>query len=666
MRDHGLAVFAWAGITFCWIGILFWKYSHFAYYDWDLALAAHALWNLADGRFFSSLYGVNFLTNHAEYIALFLVPLYKICPQPFLLIVLKVLATTGGGFLLYLLSRPVIGRIPAVLFMILFVFFPANIYMLLYEFHFENLAIFFILLCAFFFYRQNFPGFVLAATFAALTKENIALVVAMFGFYALLHNRPKKWRWVVVPVVIGLGIFFTSMFVVIPHLREQAKISYPNHYIPEYFPPAETAPDSGPTNPVAAEASPNKPAPTRPPAPSWRQKGSIWISFLCRRLGSHQNLKYFFETFRPWLFLPLLAPQVLLLGVPLFLQHTLSSSPVAKLILYHYASSLTPIIFLAMLCVFDLFKRRFPKKIFVLLLTTTMISCAMNILLLARDTEFRERMSGWSDRLDQTRREILAQIPPGDPVIATYPFLPELSRRKSLYTFRKIWTDANIFNEFRPYPLPENVPWAILDSNDIWLWEDVLARESQGEGRGKRFLRNLNRFFSDADWRLVFGVENLLLFKKDAPTGIKMIEHRLQPFITTEVIGSPNQDGSFELQQCLIGGLTKGKGPQCLCLLPLTFYWHCLRPVDSVYYSRLYLVRQNHVAYASVHVIGSAIYPTMLWQKGEYIKEHLNLLVSDLPQGEYSLFIEFIDFRQDKTNPENQPAIIYPLGAIKI
>ena len=94
-------------LTLCWTALLTVKFNFFGYYDWDLALAAQTLWNLTHGSTHVSLYGMNFLGNHAEYAAFLLAPLYKIFPSPLLLIYLKVISFFSAAFVLFLLARRV-------------------------------------------------------------------------------------------------------------------------------------------------------------------------------------------------------------------------------------------------------------------------------------------------------------------------------------------------------------------------------------------------------------------------------------------------------------------------------------------------------------------------------------------------------------------------------
>src|SRR5207237_4560746 len=65
-----------------------------------------------------------------------------------------------------------------------------------------------------YFERGRLVAFLLCAGVALLARTDVALVVLMFGVYALLARR--GWRWVLAPVVLGLGYFLPVMVFVVP------------------------------------------------------------------------------------------------------------------------------------------------------------------------------------------------------------------------------------------------------------------------------------------------------------------------------------------------------------------------------------------------------------------------------------------------------------------
>lgn len=153
-----IASFICIGMFFYWLNLLLKKFLNFGYYDWDLAMYAQATWALSQGSFYSSIFGTNFFTNHAEYIAFFIAPIYKLFPSAFTLIVLKILSFVIGSFVFYLITKKLLGWRLGILFMLLYQSHPANAFMMIYEFHYETwpLSLFFHVL---FLYQSKINSF---------------------------------------------------------------------------------------------------------------------------------------------------------------------------------------------------------------------------------------------------------------------------------------------------------------------------------------------------------------------------------------------------------------------------------------------------------------------------------------------------------------------------
>ena len=294
------------------LDILAEKYINFGYHDWDFALYANAMWNLSHGSFHSSVFGTNFLTNHAEYFSFILVPVYRLFGHPFLLIVLKLFSLAAGSFLLYLIAKKDLGWPTATVLMLLYQLYPPNFFMLIYEFHFENLAILFIFLLYYFFTNQKLTPFLITALFASLIKENIALIVATFGIYAIFSKRENKLAWIMGPLFLGGGTFLLSMFVITPHLRMQEGLTYANQYIGFYWKdPGEHA--------------------------HLTQIILLNLHNAWANMSSPLNISFIKELLGPLNFLPLLSPHALFLGAPVLLQNFLGPTFQMHTIYYHYA-----------------------------------------------------------------------------------------------------------------------------------------------------------------------------------------------------------------------------------------------------------------------------------------------------------------------------------------
>lgn len=620
-----------------WFAILSLKYFHFDYYDWDLALYAHAMWNLAHGSLTSTLWGTSFLSNHAEYIAFLLTPLYALMPHPLTLIFLKVLALSAGGWVFYLIAKNVIDRRLAVFLVLVYFSYPPNAYMLLYEFHFENLAVPFLFLLFYFFQRQRLGLFVITAVVTALIKENLALVVAGYGVFALLTKRPRKLFWVFVPLVIGLGIFSVGVFWMIPHLRAEQHVADANAYLKYYLP-------------LTNAALP------------WSEKIAQNLRHLAGNLALVENGDYLTNLAGPFLFLPLLSPGVLFLGLPLFLQHLLSDSFQMKTMYYHYAASVVPFIFLSVVYTFEKIKNFSRGQTFRLLVLILSLGSLINLQNFFSNENPRVPVRQENTHLFACRSKILNQIPKDAAVGATFDFLPRLTNRKRLYTFYKLWRQEGIFAPLSDSTFPSEVSYAVLDWNDGWLWYYSLLHNRTLPARRAMFHRMKN-IFLEQPWSVVTAAENLVLLKKETggnPDKLVAVSPHAFP-----------RPGSLRLNTA-VGGhfILEGIGSGAMLpdgRLPLTFYWKALKGIDTLYSLTIDLSSSAGKIFSRLHYIGYGICPTLLWKKGEHVQENYWLLLPDLPAGEYGLTLKFHDYLKDrKENKPFFPAASKPLKEVRL
>ena len=164
-----------------WAAVCTLKYVRFDYWGWDLSLYAQLMWNLCHGHTTTSLFGGSFLIDHANYIAFLLVPLYFFFQSALTLLYFKLIAFFIGSYVLYLIAQKRLGGAWALGLMLAYIFYPANVAMLFFEFNFENLALPLIFASFYFLEQRRWLPFIICALVLALVKENMPLVVAMFG-----------------------------------------------------------------------------------------------------------------------------------------------------------------------------------------------------------------------------------------------------------------------------------------------------------------------------------------------------------------------------------------------------------------------------------------------------------------------------------------------------
>ena len=182
-----------------WSYVLDLQYYCFAYTSWDLPLYANLMWNLCHGSMSTSLFGGNFLIDHFNVIAFLLVPFYYFFQSAFTLLIFKLFAFFAGAYILYLLASKNLGGLWGILFMLAYMFYPTNVALMFFEFNFETLALPMIFLLFYYFEEKKYLSFMVCCVLLTMVKENMPLVVFMFGIYAFLTRREDWLRWGLCP-----------------------------------------------------------------------------------------------------------------------------------------------------------------------------------------------------------------------------------------------------------------------------------------------------------------------------------------------------------------------------------------------------------------------------------------------------------------------------------
>lgn len=216
-REVVVAVAVFYAVLFSVLSI--YKHETFASSRFDLGNMDQAVWNSAHGRILEATDEQGEITsrlkNHADFLLLAFVPLYWISPSPYWLLIAQSAAVGLGAVPLYWLARRFLGRAwPAALISVAYLFNYGLQSANLFDFHAQMMAGTF-LLFAFHYMLERRPFlFVLFAVLASLTKEEIVLLVAMMGLYALFVEKRPRWG---VPIfVAGSAYFLLIMQVVIP------------------------------------------------------------------------------------------------------------------------------------------------------------------------------------------------------------------------------------------------------------------------------------------------------------------------------------------------------------------------------------------------------------------------------------------------------------------
>ncbi len=596
-----LIVIRLCAMTFiAWAGLLSYKYFFFGYTDWDLALYSQVMWNLCHHSLHNSLFGMNFLANHAEYISFFIIPIYFIDPHPLTLVFLKVFSFVSGAYILYLLAKRVLPATFAIFFTFLYLIFPANIYAMLHEFHFETLSIGLLFLLFYFYRAQKFIPFCLTMFFVGIIKENVPPIIVAFGVYSLFSKKGRdKVNWGIIPILFGLSLFYLSLFVIMPALR--ADLGSSNQYIGQYSQVGVSLPEII----MNLLLHPEK---------------------LIKIIAQPHNVLYLHDLFSPLIYLSFLSPHILFLISPILLQNLLSSTASQQTIFFHYSATIVPFIFLSALESLGTIVRKrntiFFGVVFCALVTTSLSNTGFYL------NDILDRISLMKDPLDNVRWQMIEKIPSDKGVIATFRFLPALSQRKHVYSYLNVLENRDGLAFNKPFQLPDDVSYVLIDFADDWIRDKFLTADSG--------LQKIQDFLSHG-WKIKDAVEDIVLFERSPGMANELVELSDAPFLPQGSEGQILIDNDFHLLSLRIGENNFNRPD----VLPLNFYWKADRDIGESYTMRMTLKQGDRIFTSRVRRIGYTFYPTFTWKKDHYFKEQYWFRHPGLDSGKYTLEISF-------------------------
>lgn len=190
----------------------------FSMAGYDLTNMSQAAWNTAHGKplVFTYAYPITHrLGVHIEPIFFLIAPLYRIFPRSETLLWIQVVVVALGALPAYWLARAHLqSTIAGGVFALAYLFFPALQSGVLYEFHSSVLTAAFWLFALYFLDQDRNGPFVVFSLLALSTKEEMGLVLALVGAYAILRKR--LWKIGLGFLFLGLSWFFVGVFMVQP------------------------------------------------------------------------------------------------------------------------------------------------------------------------------------------------------------------------------------------------------------------------------------------------------------------------------------------------------------------------------------------------------------------------------------------------------------------
>lgn len=478
-----------------------WKYYNFQYNAMDLGIINQVFFNSINGDFFaSSIHPKSYLGDHFSPILFLFLPIYFIYQGPQTLLLIQTITLALCAWPIFLTSKKALGKNWALFFSLVWLLNPFVHNVNLFEFSFLPFAVFFIFWAFYFYHEEKFLLFAFFCLLALSAREDAALVVFMFSMISFFQK--KKIKWLILPALLSI-IYFISAIKIIDFFAQENSYKFFIYY-------------------------------------SWLGQNileiiknivfnpSIWLYHVI----NFNNLIFFLGLIMPLVFLPLLSPLYLLLGLIVFFQLIMRPEGGSETLLQtHYALLLFPAIFISAIYglkeIIDNTENdklikfiRKNQQLFLLILISGIIYC---FFALSPVFAVIKAISNYGIISDKAKiyREFAATIPKEAPVVADYNFLTLLSSRKNIYSLNYVFLGKQQYLA-KEYPLPENAQYLILDYETLTSYHLQYGQnpfyQAQYEQAKKAWPVIL------ADFGLIKIKDGIALYQKSQEEKIKLVE----------------------------------------------------------------------------------------------------------------------------------------------
>ncbi len=306
----------------------FLRYDNFYTGRFDLGNMDQTVWNTAQGRIFQTSDNNGNITSrlyaHADFLLILLAPFYLIWSHPKMLLLILTITLAFGAVFIYLISNLVLKKKTlSLIFSFSYLLFPTVGYNNLYDFHAVSLAITFLLGAFYFILTNKYKYGLIFLLLAALTKEQVWLITALFGLFITIKNIFSKTQQKYA-VLTGIAVFLISIFIfyfliwhAIPNTRGK------QHFALSFYSEFGDNPSNIIKNVLA------RPEKT--------------FSIVMQK----ERIEYLKQLFGPLGYLSLFSPQYLIFALPDLGINLLSGRSSFHQIYYQYTATITPFIFIS-------------------------------------------------------------------------------------------------------------------------------------------------------------------------------------------------------------------------------------------------------------------------------------------------------------------------------
>ncbi len=320
-KHEAFVIFLMTVYTIYFTTTSFLRYDNFYTGRFDLGNMVQTVWNTVHGNIFTltnpnATETVSRLAFHGDFILILLAPFYTLWPDPKILLLIQTVVLTLGAFFVYLISLHILkNKNISVTFAFAYLINPSLQLTNLYDFHAVTLATTFLLATYYFYLKKKYRHFVIFAVLAALCKEHLWLIIALFG--GLVIIRQKKFLLGTIVASLSIAMFYFLIWHGIPGALGS------QHFALSYYSDFGESPTSVVKSIIL---SPHK---------------------IFALIFEPSRFNYLTQLFSPLGYLSLLAPLFLIFAGPDFLVNLLSNNAQLHQIYYQYTATITPFLFIA-------------------------------------------------------------------------------------------------------------------------------------------------------------------------------------------------------------------------------------------------------------------------------------------------------------------------------
>ena len=382
------------------------KHNAFLTSGFDLGLVNQAFsTTLSEGKLFyetgdlSFNPGGSFFGVHFSPILVLLLPFYAICPCVENLLVMQTVILALGAIPLYWMARDKFGKRIGALVSTIYFIYPPLFLLNLNDIHLEPFTSTFFMFGVYYMEKEDWKKAIVFSVLAMLTLEFAPIIGVFMAFYGLwfLYRKKFKDRKLARKYIFTI-ILVSILFFLVALKSKEAFNTY-------------TSPLPSPFHHVLSNPA------------------GVMDVFV-NDLGT--KMQYLINLLAPLAFLPLLAPEPLVMALPWVLASFITSVSAYYSVYFQYTGLVIPFIFLALPRAIERLKLQKPQRIlYVMMLATLLIGLYLPSV----------QEAPWNNKLPVTNEhtdlihEILPLIPAEASVLTQNDIFPHLSSRPNAYMY---------------------------------------------------------------------------------------------------------------------------------------------------------------------------------------------------------------------------------------